>query len=304
MRGVQRSVRVEEALADGQPVVALETTVITHGMAWPDNIEVVRAMEAAIEAEGAVPALAGIVAGRLTVGMAPADAERFARAPRDSVAKCSRRDLPVVLARGGDGSLTVAGTMLAAHAAGVSLFATGGIGGVHRHHPFDVSADLLELARTPVAVVCAGAKSILDLDLTLEVLETHGVPVIGYRTANLPAFFSRDSGLPLPAAADTLEGLARIYTTWREARAGNGLLITTPVPAEQALPEAEAERFIARAVAEADEKGIRGSAVTPYVLARLVALSDGRTLQANKALLVNNARCAAALAAKAASLRR
>ena len=192
---------VSAALASGRPVVAMETTVITHGMAWPDNFDVTRDMQAAIRDAGACPAVLAIVDGRVTVGLDDEQIERFAKCADGSIAKCSRRDLPGVVGLRRSGSLTVSATALVAHAAGIDIFATGGIGGVHRGHPFDVSTDLTELARTPVAVVCAGAKSILDLELTLEVLETHGVPVVGVGTDRLPAFYVRDSGLPVPKTA-------------------------------------------------------------------------------------------------------
>ncbi len=290
---------VREAFAPGQPVVALETTLITHGMAYPDNLEIAHAMEAAIAAEGACPATLGIVAGNVTVGLSPGEIERFATAAPGSVAKCSRRDLPAIIARGVDGALTVAGTMMVAAAAGIRVLATGGIGGVHRGHPFDVSADLLELGRSPVAVVCAGAKSILDLKLTLEVLETQGVPVVGLGTGTLPAFFSADSGLALPASAPTIEAAAAMLATWADLDAGNGMVIAVPVPAADALPTDEAERAIETAVAEADARGISGGKVTPFVLKRVAELTGGRSVAANKALLVNNARTAARLAVAA-----
>ena len=280
---------VSAALASGRPVVAMETTVITHGMAWPDNFDVTRDMQAAIRDAGACPAVLAIVDGRVTVGLDDEQIERFAKCADGSIAKCSRRDLPGVVGLRRSGSLTVSATALVAHAAGIDIFATGGIGGVHRGHPFDVSTDLTELARTPVAVVCAGAKSILDLELTLEVLETHGVPVVGVGTDRLPAFYVRDSGLPVPKTAG-------ILSAWRDLDAGNGLLFTVPVPEEAALSEDLAEHAIARAVAEADERGIRGNAITPWILRRVVDLTDGGSLAANKSLLVNNARVAAEIA--------
>jgi len=294
---------VGTAVADGRPVVAMETTVITHGMGWPDNLDVSREMQAAIRAVGACPAVLAVVDGRVTVGLDDDQLERFARSGDDSIAKCSRRDLPGVVGLGRSGSLTVSATALVAHAAGIEIFATGGIGGVHRGHPFDVSTDLTELARTPVAVVCAGAKSILDLGLTLEVLETHGVPVVGVGTDRLPAFYVRDSGFPVPTIATDVADAARILCGWRELDAGNGLLFTVPVPEAEALSADDAEQAIARAVDEADERGIRGSAITPWILARIVELTDGRSLTANKSLLVNNARVAAEIATGAKSER-
>ena len=289
-------------MADGRPVVALETTVVTHGMGWPDNVEVAQAMQAAIRDAGAAPAIVAVVDGRVTVGLDDDTLERFAASGPDSIAKCSRRDLPGVVGLGHSGSLTVSATALVAHAAGIDVFATGGIGGVHRGHPFDVSTDLTELARTAVAVVCAGAKSILDLELTLEVLETHGVPVVGVGTDKLPAFYVRDSGLAVPTVALDVGEAARILAAWRQLDAGNGLLFAVPVPEDAALPRDVAEAAIERAVAEADEHGVRGNAITPWVLARVVELTDGRSLAANKALLVNNARVAAETAIRAQRL--
>ncbi|MEO1202860.1 MAG: pseudouridine-5'-phosphate glycosidase [Pseudomonadota bacterium] len=287
---------VRDALNAGIPVIAMETTVITHGMGWPDNLEVTRDMQAAIRATGAVPAVLAVVDGQVTVGLNDEQLEHFARSDDDSTAKCSRRDLPGVVGLGRSGSLTVSATALVAHAAGIEMFATGGIGGVHRGHPFDVSTDLTELARTPVAGVCAGAKSILDLELTLEVLETHGVPVVGVGTDTLPAFYARSSDYSVPIVARTSAEAAAILRGWRELDAGNGLLFTVPVPEAAALSAADTEQVIERAVAEADEQGIRGNAITPWVLARVVELTDGRSLTTNKALLVNNARVAAEIA--------
>ena len=287
---------VEDALAGGIPVVAMETTVITHGMGWPDNLDVTHLMQTAIREAGACPAVLGIVDGRVTVGLDDDQLERFARTTDGSIIKSSRRDLPGVVGLGQSGSLTVSATALVANAAGIELFATGGIGGVHRGHPFDVSTDLTELARTPVAVVCAGAKSILDLELTLEVLETQGVPLVGIGTETLPAFYTRSSDLPVPIVAKDTSEAAAILRGWRELEAGNGLLFTVPVPEAAALDKDEIEQAIAQAVDEADEQGVRGNAITPWVLARVVDLTQGRALMANKALLVNNARTAAEIA--------
>lgn len=287
----------------GVPVIALETTVITHGMDYPDNLQVAREMQDAIRDTGACPAVLAVVAGRVTVGLDDDLLEFFATADANAIAKCSRRDLPGVVGLGSAGSLTVSATAQVANAAGIDFVATGGIGGVHRGHPFDVSTDLVELARTPVVVVCAGAKSILDIGLTLEVLETQGVPVVGLGTHNLPAFYSRDSGFPVPTSAAHIEDAAAIVHGWRDLDAGNGMLLTVPVPAEYALPDDVAESAIDRAVAEADEQGIRGNAVTPYILARVAELTEGRSLAANKALLVNNARVAAEVALRAKEVR-
>lgn len=295
---VEISNPVRQAQANGKPVVALETTVITHGLKWPDNLEVAVAMERAIVAAGACPATLGIVRGQLVAGLDRDQIEQFARRPAD-VVKSSRRDLPVVLARKLDGSLTVAGTMLVAHLAGIDLLATGGIGGVHRGHPFDISADLAELGRTPVAVVCAGIKSILDMALTLEVLETEGVPVVGVATANLPAFFYRDSGLPLPAHVEDYADAGVVLKAWRNLAAGNGLLLTLPPPEARAMAREDAEAAISEALADADREEISGNAATPFVLQRVAEITSGRSVQANRALLINNAAAAAAIAVAA-----
>ncbi len=285
---------VREALDEGRPLVALETTVISHGMDYPDNVETAMAMEAAIRDEGACPATIGIIAGRITVGLTSEQIEAFGQA--DSIAKCSRRDFPSIISSGQDGSLTVAGTMLVAHAARIRVLATGGIGGVHRGHPYDVSADLTELGRTPVAVVCAGAKSILDLSLTLEVLETQGVPIVGLGTRNFPAFYVADSGLELPAYAATIEDAIKVLRTWKQLDAGNGILIAVPVPEANSLRPDEVSSAIELAVCEADEQAVIGNQLTPFLLKRVVELTEGRALAANKALLMNNARTAAVLA--------
>jgi pseudouridine-5'-phosphate glycosidase len=293
------SSEIEAAQKAQRPVVALETTVLTHGMSWPHNVETLLAMEQAIREEGATPATLGIVNGEVTVGLSVEQIESFGKAPADSISKCSRRDLPSVVAARRHGALTVAGTIVVADAANIRIFATGGIGGVHRGHPEDVSADLYELGRTPVAVVCAGAKSILDLPLTMEVLESQGVPLIGLGTPNLPAFFARDSGLPLPHSVSTTEEAADLLRAWNDLEAGNGMLVTVPVPEEHAIDAGEAEAAIARAVAEADAAGVTGSRLTPFILARVVELTEGRSLEANKALLRNNARIASILARQA-----
>jgi pseudouridine-5'-phosphate glycosidase len=290
---------VQEALVQGYPVVALETTVLTHGMAFPHNVETALAMEDVVRAGQACPATIGVVGGRITVGMRASQIEMFGKAAPDSIMKCSRRDLPAVVAGKSNGSVTVAGTIAVADAAGIRIFATGGIGGVHRGHPHDVSADIYQLGRTPVAGVCAGAKSILDLKLTLEVLESQGVTVVGLGCANLPAFFSRDSGLKLPYSVDTADAAADVLRAWRDLDSDGGLLITVPVPEALALDPAEAEYAIAQAVRDADEYGISGNRLTPYILQRVAELTGGRSLEANKALLLNNAATAAILARKA-----
>ncbi|NLF63247.1 MAG: pseudouridine-5'-phosphate glycosidase [Chloroflexi bacterium] len=287
---------VAAALQERRPVVALESTVITHGLPYPANLETAQAMEEAVRAGGAVPATIAVIAGTIHVGLTEEQLAYLARRPEGSVRKCSRRDLPLALARGEDAATTVAGTMVVAHLAGIALFATGGIGGVHRGHPFDVSADLTELGRTPVTVVCSGAKSILDLPLTLEVLETNGVPVIGYGTSELPAFFSRQSGLAVDVRMDTPEEVAAAIRARQALGLENGMLVTVPVPEEAAFDEQEAEALIAQATAEADAAGIQGPAATPWLLRRVSELSEGRSLRANVALLRNNGAVAAAIA--------
>jgi pseudouridylate synthase len=287
---------VRAAQEASRPVVALESTVISHGLPWPDNLELARDMEAAVRAGGAEPATIAVLGGRIHIGLEAGDLERLAQA--SGIWKVSRRDLPVARAQQRDGATTVAATMLLAHQAGIRVMATGGIGGVHRGDRTDVSADLPELTRTPVIVVCSGAKAILDLPTTLEWLETWGVPVVGYGTDELPAFYSRDSGLRLEARADSPAEVAAIV---REMDAG-GMILCVPCPEEAALPAAEVESAIAQAVRDAESQGIRGKAVTPFLLARVAALTGGRAKAANLALLRNNARVAAGVAAAISSV--
>jgi pseudouridine-5'-phosphate glycosidase len=286
---------VQEALAGSRPVVALESTVISHGLPYPDNLAIAREMEAAVRSGGALPATIAILGGQIAVGLAADQLERLAQAR--GVRKCSRRDIPIAVARGEDGATTVAGTLAVAQMAGIRLFATGGIGGVHRGHPFDVSADLIELGRTPVCVVCAGAKSLLDLPATLEVLETQGVPVVGYGTDVFPAFYTPDSGLPVTARADSpaeVAALLRAQEALPEPR--GGMLVTVPVPTVDALEPIEAEAAITEAVRRAETQGIVGSAVTPFLLAQIAEITAGRSVRANRALLLNNCRVAAQIA--------
>jgi pseudouridine-5'-phosphate glycosidase len=290
------SQEVGAAVQAGTPVVALESTLITHGFPYPANVETALAMEAAIREEGAIPATIAVLNGDIKVGLAKDEIERLAELGQRGVRKCSRRDLPVVVGLRQHGATTVAGTMIAAHMAGIRVFATGGIGGVHRGHPQDVSADLIELGRTPVTVVCAGAKSILDLPLTLEVLETQGVPVIGYGTDELPAFYSRSSGLPVDQRVDTPEQAAAIVAARDRLGLAHGVLVTVPVPADQELPRDEAEHAITEATRQADAAGISGKDVTPFVLGKVLELTGGRSQVANIAALVNNARVAALIA--------
>jgi pseudouridine-5'-phosphate glycosidase len=276
------------------PAVALESTVISHGLPYPQNLLLAREMEAIVRASGAEPRTVGLIAGVPIAGLDAAQIEHLAVS--DGVRKVSRRDLPIVAARKLNGATTVATTMWFAHRFGVQVFATGGIGGVHRGGAGDVSADLEELAQTPVLVVCAGAKAILDLPGTLEYLETHGVPVIGYGTDEFPAFYSRSSGLPVDARCDYADEVAAIWTAQRELGLPGGMLVAVPVPVEDEIPAAEIEPVIARALDEADEQGLRSAEVTPFLLSRIAELSGARSLDANLALLKNNARVAAEIA--------
>lgn len=285
---------VHTALDAGRPVVALESTLITHGLPYPENLDVARAMEAAVREAGATPATIAVLGGEITVGLTDEQLEYLAQA--EDVRKCSRRDLAIAVARDEDGATTVAGTMIVADMVGIPVFATGGIGGVHRGQPFDVSADLLELGRTSVVVVCAGAKAILDLPLTLEVLETNGVPVVGYGTDELPAFYTRSSGLPVDVRCDSPDDVADVARVRRALGLAGGVLVTVPVLAEDELPAEEAERAIEQAVAEAEAQGITGKDVTPFLLERVSELTDASSKRANVALLLNNARVAAAIA--------
>ncbi|HRL13158.1 MAG TPA: pseudouridine-5'-phosphate glycosidase [Aggregatilineales bacterium] len=287
--------RVAEALANNQPVVALESTLVTHGLPYPKNVETALAMEDAVRRGGALPATIAVLRGKITVGLTPDDLERLAKTG-SSIRKCSRRDLPIVIAQREDGGTTVAGTMIIAQRAGITVFATGGIGGVHRGHPMDVSADLIELGRTPVAVVCSGAKSILDLPLTLEVLETQGVPLIGYGTTHLPAFYTRSSGLPVNVRVDTPDRAADIIIASKRLELGHGVLITVPVPEEDALDAVTAEYAIQQATREAEARHIHGKDVTPYLLQRVSEITAGKSLRANISLLENNALVAGMIA--------
>ncbi|MBZ0280331.1 MAG: pseudouridine-5'-phosphate glycosidase [Anaerolineae bacterium] len=284
------SPEVADALNENRPVVALESTLITHGLPYPDNVNTALAMEAAVRESGAVPATIAILKGQITVGLSVDDIERLGSLPTGTVRKCSRRDLPVAVGLHEDAATTVAGTMIVAHMAGIHVFATGGIGGVHRGHPFDVSADLIELGRTPVAVVCSGAKSILDLPLTLEVLETQGVPIIGLGTDTLPAFYTRSSGLPIDARVETPSQVAQIIAAAHQLETRHGILIAVPVPAADELPAEQAESAIQQATDEAEAQGVHGKAVTPFILKRVSELTEGESRRANTTLLVNNAR--------------
>ena len=292
---------VEEALGAGRPVVALESSVLAQGLPIPANEECDRRTRAAVERAGAVPAVAAVIAGRPGFGLEGDDLQRFLR--RENVRKTSARDLAVAMAQGSDGATTVAATLALSALAGIEVFATGGIGGVHREPAFDESADLVELARSPVVVVCAGAKSILDLPATLERLDTLGVAVIGYRTSSLPGFFVRDTGLPLPARAESAEEIARIWLAQRALARPGALLVTVPPPVEYALSGETVERAIVRALAEARTQGVRGAAVTPFLLSFVERETGGRSLRTNLALLEANARLGGEIAVAIATLR-
>ena len=294
---------VSEALAAGRPVVALESTIISHGMPYPQNVETALAVEKTIRDLGAVPATVAILEGKLTAGCSEGEIEHLGKKGQ-AVAKASIRDLPVLAARGLDGATTVATTMRIAHMAGISVFATGGIGGVHRgaETTMDISADLEELAQTPVMVVCAGAKSILDLKLTLEYLETKGVPVLGYQTQELPAFYTRTSGLKVDYQVDSPEMLAKILKTQHDLGLHGGILVTNPIPEQYSMDADAINAVIDQAIAEAQEKGIHGKETTPFLLAKVKEITGGDSLEANIQLVFNNAKLAAQTAAAYANL--
>ncbi len=294
---------VAQSLAERRPVVALESTIISHGMPYPDNVATALRVEAEIRAHGAVPATIAIIGGRLKAGLQPAEIELLGH-DGAAVPKVSRRDIAFIVAAGRSGATTVAATMVIAAMASLRVFATGGIGGVHRgaQASFDVSADLQELARTPVAVVCAGAKSILDLGLTLEYLETHGVPVIGYGTDTLPAFFTPQSDFPVDYRLDDPLQIAQVMQAKWSLGLQGGMVVANPVPAEFAMPRARIDAAIAQALREAAEQGVGGKQATPFLLARVAALTGGDSLATNIALVLNNARLAATIATHYARL--
>ena len=285
---------VAAAVAAGKPVVALESTIISHGMPYPQNVETALAVEQIIRDNGAVPATIAIIGGRLKAGLTKEEIEYFGKKGR-AIHKASRRDLAVLCARGEDGATTVTTTMIIAHMAGIRIFATGGIGGVHRgaETTMDISADLEELAMTPVMVVCAGAKAILDLGLTLEYLETKGVPVIGYGTDELPAFYSRHSGFGVDYRIDTPEDLAAAFRVQHELGLKGGMLVTNPIPEEYAMPDDVINAAIDQAIRECGEQGIHGKETTPFLLARVAELTGGDSLDSNIRLVFNNAKVAA-----------
>ena len=293
------SPEVQQALADGKPVVALESTIISHGMPYPKNVETAMLVEKTIRENGAVPATIAIIGGRLKAGLSHEEIEYLGKSGR-KVAKVSRRDLAAIVARGADGATTVTTTMIIAHMAGIKVFATGGIGGVHRgaETTMDISADLEELAGTPVMVVCAGAKSILDLGLTLEYLETKGVPVIGYGTDELPAFYTRSSGFGVDYRVDTPAQLAAMFKAQQELGMKGGMLVTNPIPEQYAMDKAVIDAAIEQAVVESKEQGIHGKETTPFLLARVVELTGGDSLESNIQLVLNNAIVASKTAAE------
>jgi pseudouridine-5'-phosphate glycosidase len=287
---------VAQAKAEGRAVVALESTIISHGMPYPQNVATAREVEAIIRSEGAVPATIGIIKGRVKIGLSDEELESFGQ--NRSVEKVSRRDFPLLIAQKMDGATTVAGTMIAAQWAGIRVFVTGGLGGVHRgvSDSWDISADLAELSQTDVAVVCAGVKSILDIPKTLEVLETSGVPVIGYKTADFPAFFTRSSGCPVLQRVDDLSQLASIIKTKYELGLKGGVVVANPIPVEHEIPALEIDKTIEDALRDAHSQGIQGKAVTPFLLKNIVERTQGRSLKSNIALVKNNARVGAQLA--------
>jgi pseudouridine-5'-phosphate glycosidase len=291
---IRVTAEVAGALAAGSPVVALESSVLAQGLPIPANREGAERMEGAVRERGAVPAVTAVAAGEPTAGLARGELERFLA--REGVAKIAARDIPVVAARGGDGATTVSAALRIAHLAGIEVFATGGIGGVHREPPYDESADLAELARTPCIVVCAGAKSILDLRATVERLETLGVTLVGWRTAELPAFFTAESGIAIPHRVETVEEIVSIRERARALELPGALLVVRPPPEGSALPRALVEGAIARALADARAEAVRGAAVTPWLLAAVERETAGRSLGANLALLEANAALAADIA--------
>ena len=288
---------VSRAIREGQPVVALESTIISHGMPCPENVETALRVERAVRDNGAVPATIAILGGRLKAGLSNDEIRRLGeRGP--ATIKTSRRDIPIVVSRGEDGATTVAATMFVAAMAGIRVFATGGIGGVHRgvNETMDISADLEELARTDVAVVCAGVKSVLDIGRTLEYLETRGVPVVGYCTDELPAFFTVSSGFPVDYRADTPTEIAAALRAKRDMGLSGGMVIANPIPAEHALDRNEIDTVIADAIVDMNERGVTGKDTTPYLLAQIAERTQGRSLAANIELVLNNARLAAEIA--------
>lgn len=296
------STEVKEALANNQPVVALESTIISHGMPYPKNVETALTVEQIIRDQGAIPATIAILNGRLKVGLSHEEIEMLGKA-RD-VVKASRRDIPFIIAKKLNGATTVASTMILAQLAGIKVFATGGIGGVHRgaETSFDISADLIELSQTDVAVVCAGAKSILDIGLTLEYLETHGVPVVGYQTDELPAFYTSKSGFGVDYRVDTAKEMAVALKSKWDLRLQGGVVVANPIPTEYEMDADMINRVIVQAVKEQDELGIKGKESTPFLLAKVKELTGGESLDSNIQLVYNNARLGAQIAVELSKL--
>lgn len=294
---LQISPEIRAALEDGRPVVALESTIIAHGMPFPKNVETALLVEKTVREAGAIPATCAIIGGKLKAGLSGAEIELLGKEGA-AVPKASRRDVPFLVSQEKNGATTVASTMIIAHRAGIRIFATGGIGGVHRGAAatMDISADLQELARTPVAVVSAGAKSILDLGLTLEYLETQGVPVVGFRTEEFPAFYTRKSGFGVDYRLDSAEEIAKLLKVKWEMNLQGGAVIANPVPEALQLDSELMERTIAEALLEAEKRNIRGKAITPFLLAKIEQLTGGKSLEANIALVLNNARLAGEIA--------
>lgn len=288
---------VRKALANGDPVVALESTIISHGMPYPQNVETALRVEEIVRENGAVPATTAIIGGKLKCGLKKEEIEYLGKKGLE-VTKCSRRDIPMAIARGFDGATTVATTMIIAHMAGVSIFATGGIGGVHRgaQETMDISADLEELANTPVMVVCAGAKAILDIPLTLEYLETKGVPILGYQTDKLPAFYTRSSKFNVDYRVDSPLEAAKAFEAQRGAGLHTGMLMANPIPEEFSMDEEMINNAIEAAVKEAEEKGVKGKDSTPFLLSKVKDITGGSSLDANIELVFNNAKVAAQIA--------
>jgi len=291
---IQISVEVTRALNMGAPIVALESTVITHGLPQPQNLELARNMEKQVRDANAIPATIAILDGKIRLGLSDEELVRLSES--ESTLKVSHRDFATAIVKKVNGGTTVAGTMLASHMSGVKVFATGGIGGVHKESSFDISTDLKALAETPMVVVCAGAKAILDLPATIEYLETMGVPVIGYKTDEFPAFYSRESGLKVSARLDSPQEIAEFAKAHWSLGLRSAVLVTNPVPEAESIPKSEMEPIIAKASVEAMEKEIHGQALTPFLLGRISELTKGKSLKANLALLLNNARLAGEIA--------
>ncbi len=293
---------VREALSQGRPVVALESTIISHGMPYPDNVNTARIVEKIIRDHGAVPATIGIINGRIKVGLSQEDLEHMGTGK--NIIKASRRDLPFIISKKLDGATTVASTMIIAELVGIEIFVTGGIGGVHRGatETFDISADLMELANTNVAVVCAGVKSILDIGLTLEYLETHGVPVVGYKTEEFPAFYTRKSGFKVDYSVESEEELAKAIKTKWDLNMNGGVVVGNPIPEEYEMDYDKINKAIEEALKEAEEKGVKGKETTPFLLSKVKALTEGASLASNIQLVYNNAKVGARLAVELARI--